>query len=102
MKDINTIEKALVKKADAELVDVVDGFIKSIKELDLRYGFKTSYFDLKDPGNRSTKNYAKGQEITCITLENIRTILFNTLKDNFGQRMLNKKSKELLDKLEIL
>ena len=96
MKDINTIEKALVKKADAELVDVVDGFIKSIKELDLRYGYKGSYFDLKNDYKESP------EKITCITLEALRRILFNMLKEQFSQRMLNKKSKELLDKLEIL
>ena len=97
MKDTNTIEKALVKKGDAELKEVVDGFIKSIKELDLRYGFKTSYFDLKDSGQFNHK-----QQITCVNLNAVEKILFNMLKDNFGQRMLNKKSKELLDKLEIL
>ena len=39
MKDTNAIEKALVKKGDAELKEVVTSFINSIKELDLRYGF---------------------------------------------------------------
>ena len=97
MKDINTIEKALVKKADAELVDAVDGFIKSINELDLRYGYKSSYFDLKDPDRSQQK-----QQITCVTLARVKTILFNMLKEQFSQRMLDKKSKELLDKLEIL
>ena len=96
MKDINTIEKALVRKADVELKELTTSFINSIKELDLRYG-KTMYFDLKDPDHSQQR-----QQITCVTLSRVETILFNMLKDNFGQRMLNKKSKELLDKLEIL
>jgi hypothetical protein len=37
-----------------------------------------------------------------VTLSRVETILFNMLKEQFSQRMLNKKSKELLDKLEIL
>ena len=97
MKDINTIEKALVRKADVELKEVVTSFINSINELNLRYGGKSSYFDLKDPDHSQQR-----QQITCVTLSRVETILFNMLKDNFGQRMLNKKSKELLDKLEIL
>ena len=99
MKDINTIEKALVRKADVELKEVVTSFINSINELNLRYGFKSSYFDLKDP---DSSHHQKGGKITCVNLSAIERILFNMLKDNFGQRMLNKKSKELLDKLEIL
>ena len=98
MKDISTIEKALVKKADVELREVVDGFIKSINELDLRYGYKSSYFDLKDTDHSPNIN----QQITCVTLARVKTILFNMLKEQFSQRMLDKKSKELLDKLEIL
>ena len=99
MKDINTIEKALVKKGDAELKELTTNFINSIKELDLRYGYKSSYFDLKSP---SRQGYQQAEKISCVSLENIKTILFNMLKDQFSQRMLNKKSKELLDKLEIL
>ena len=99
MKDINTIEKALVKKGDVELKEVVTSFINSINELHLRYGYKTSYFDLKDEGSTQVNHK---QQITCVNLSAVERILFNMLKDNFGQRMLNKKSKELLDKLEIL
>ena len=97
MKDINTIEKALVKKADAELKELTTSFINSIKELDLKYGYKSSYFDLKD-----TDSSHHQKQITCVTLARVETILFNMLKEQSSQRMHNKKSKELLDKLEIL
>jgi len=95
MKDTNAIEKALLNKVNAELKEVVSSFIDSVKKLK---GNKSQYFDLKDPS--SYHNHK--QQITCITLSAVETILFNMLKDNFSQNMLNKKSKELLAKLEIL
>lgn len=99
MKDTNAIEKALLSKIDAELKEVVTSFIDSINKLNKEVGYKSSYFDLKDSGSTQVNHK---QEITCVNLSAIERILFNMLKDNFGQRMLNKKSKELLDKLEIL
>ena len=93
MKDTNAIEKALKNKIDVEVENIVRGFINELTKLYDTYG-GTSWYNIVD--NTQEK------EITSLSKERVRTILQRMIKENHGEAMLNKKSKELLAKLEIL
>ena len=93
MKDTNAIEKALEKKIDLEISAIVASFISQLQDLYDTYG-GTSYYDIVCNSQE--------KEITSLTKERVRNILQEMIKENHGEAMLNKKSKELLAKLEIL
>jgi hypothetical protein len=97
MKDTNAIEKALKNKIDFEVENIVRGFINELTKLYNTYG-GTNWYTIV----HSARGYDKEQEITCLTKANVRSILEKMIKENHGEAMLNKKSKELLAKLEIL
>ena len=93
MKDTNAIEKALEKKIDVEIAEVVDVFVRKLKDLYDTYG-GTSWYEIVD--NTQEK------EITSLSKEKVRTILQRMIKENHGEAMLAKKTNQLLAKLEIL
>jgi len=93
MKDTNAIEKALKKKIDLEVSAIVASFISQLQDLYDIYG-GTSYYDIVCNSQE--------KEITSLTKERVRTILQEMIKENHGEAMLAKKTKQLLAKLEIL
>ena len=98
MKDTNAIEKALKNKIDVEVTNIVKGFINELTNLYDTYG-GTSWYKIVSP---SRAGYTKEQKITMITKDNVRSILEKMIKENHGEAMLAKKTKQLLAKLEIL
>ena len=97
MKTTNQIEKALVKKIEIEIAEVVDVFVRKLKDLHDTYG-GTSWYKIV----HYAQGYDNKQEITCLSKEQVRTILEKMIKENHGEGMLKKKTKQLLAKLEIL
>jgi len=93
MKDTNAIERALKKKIDFEVENIVRGFINELTKLYDTYGGTQWYNIVYD---------AQEKEISCLSKEKVRNILERMIKENHEEAMLNKKSKELLAKLEIL
>ena len=93
MKDTNAIEKAQKNKIDFEVENIVRGFINELTKLYDTYGGTQWYNIVYDPQEK---------EISCLSKEKVRSILEKMIKENHGEAMLNKKSKELLAKLEIL
>jgi len=94
MKTTNQIEKALEKKIDVEIAEVVDVFVFQLKELYDTYG-GTKWYKIVD--NTQEK------EITSLSKEKVRTILQRMIKENHGEAMLAKKTNQVLDfKIEIL
>jgi len=91
MQTTNQIEKALEKKINAELMEVVEQFTNACKALGSKYGAHV-FQDLKH----------KDSSITCLRPDEFKNIIFNSLKDKFGNAMLETKSKELIDKLELI
>ena len=91
MQTTNQIEKALEKKINAELMEVVEQFTNACKALGSKYGCHV-FQDLKH----------KDSSITCLRPDEFKNIIFNSLKDKFGNAMLETKSKELIDKLELI
>ena len=96
MKTTNQIEKALEKKIDVEIAEVVDVFVRKLKDLYDTYGNGVSNKLYKIVDNNQEK------EITCLSREKVRTILQRMIKENHGEKMLAKKTNQLLAKLEIL
>ena len=97
MKTTNQIEQALKDKIEIEIAEVVDVFVRKLKDLYDTYG-GTSWYKIV----HKHRGYDKEQQITCLEKENVRTILQEMIKENHGEAMLNKKSNQLLAKLEIL
>ena len=91
METTNQIEKALMKKVDAEITEIVEEFTISCSDLGKKYGCH-SFQDLKHKDN----------SITTLRPEEFKTILFNSLKGKFGNAMLTKKSEELIAKLDLI
>ena len=91
MQTTNQIEKALEKKINAEIMEVVEQFTNACKALGSKYG-ACIFQDLKH----------KDSSITTLRPEEFKNVLFDSLKDKFGNAMLETKSKELIDKLELI
>tara|TARA_B100000927_G_C16452526_1_gene464480 strand:- start:1396 stop:1671 length:276 start_codon:yes stop_codon:yes gene_type:complete len=91
MQTTNQIEKALEKKINAEIMEVVEQFTNACKALGSKYGCHV-FQDLKH----------KDSSITTLRPDEFKNIIFNSLKDKFGNAMLETKSKELIDKLELI
>tara|TARA_R100001460_G_scaffold44162_1_gene80770 strand:- start:44 stop:319 length:276 start_codon:yes stop_codon:yes gene_type:complete len=91
MQTTNQIEKALEKKINAEIMEVVEQFTNACKALGSKYGCHV-FQDLKH----------KDSSITTLRPDEFKNIIFNSLKDKFGNAMLETKSRELIDKLELI
>jgi len=98
MKDINAIEKAINRKIEIEIGRIVDKFLHDI-QIELRDKYNAvSFYDI----TRDSGEEAREKRIFVQGMHQLRNILVRMLRQGHGEAMLNKKSKELLDKLEIL
>ena len=96
MKDTNAIEKAINRKIEVEIEVIVDKFLHDIQiKLRDKYNAVSFYDIIKDNSQDSTKILVHG-------MLQLKNILVRMLRQGHGEAMLSKKSKELLDKLEIL
>jgi len=95
MKDTNQVQQALEVKAKKELQKVVDEFMISMNRLNSTYRQPNSY-DMSESGNTETKVF---YSVSANRLENI---LHRMLVDAYLEPMVNKKTKELLNKLELI
>ena len=95
MKDTNQVQKALESKAKKELQRHVDEFIISLNELNREYRQPTSY--------RMTENRSENAKIfEYIRPGCVETILKDMLVHAYLEPMVNKKTQELLNKLELI
>ena len=95
MKDTNAIEKALNKKVSNELRDIVDKFTDDIKKISNKYG-GSMFYDFKQ------SSYNEGVKFTVDGISKVNGVLHRMLMDNYGEHMLNYKSKELINKLDLI
>ena len=95
MNSTNAIEKALQQKISAECREIVDKFIADLEKLSNKYG-GTMFYDFKK--NNSEDNYVFMVQGT----HGVTEVLHRMLLDNHGNYMLKYKSKELLNKLELI
>tara|TARA_Y100000004_G_scaffold124175_1_gene139644 strand:- start:155 stop:442 length:288 start_codon:yes stop_codon:yes gene_type:complete len=95
MKDTNAIEKALNEKVSRELRDIVDRFTDDIKKISDKYGGKI-FYDFKE------SSYNEGKHFSVDGVAKVNGVLHRMLMDNHGEKMLNHKSKELINKLDLI
>jgi hypothetical protein len=92
----NAIEKALKQKISAECREIVDKFIVDLKKLSDKYG-GCSFYDFKKP-----KNSDGSYDFMVTGTHGVTEVLHRMILDNHGNGMLKYKSKELLNKLELI
>jgi len=95
MKDTNQVQKALESKAKKELQRVVDSFVIELNQLNSTYRAPHSYV-MKESRSIGAK------EFSYIRPGAIDTILKDMLVDAYLEPMVNKKTQELLNKLELI
>ena len=93
MKDLNQVQKALQDKARIELIRIVNSFIEKIDEIQLNYNGNSFYY-LKDI--RNTEKY-----LMCDDRE-FRQVLINSLVEKYSEHIVETKTRELLNKLELI
>jgi hypothetical protein len=95
VKDTNAIEKALQVKVNEECREIVDKFITDLEKLSNKYG-GTMFYDFKK--NNSEDDYVFMVQGT----HGVTEVLHRMVLDNHGNYMLKYKTKELLNKLELI
>jgi len=95
MKDINQVQEALESKAKKELQGVVDGFLQQLDILNKTYRQPCSY-TMRENRDNDAKIF------TYVRPGCLEVILHDMLKDAYLDAMVNKKTQELLNKLELI
>ena len=97
MNSTNAIEKALQQKVSAECREIVDKFISDLIKLQKKYG-GYNFYDFKKNNNKDNGSY----EFMVTGTHGVTEVLHRMILDNHGSNMLKYKSKELLNKLELI
>lgn len=95
MNSTNAIEKALQQKISAECREIVDKFIVDLNKLSNKYGGTMFYDFAKDRGKDAPQFHVQGAH-------GVTEVLHRMVLTNHGGHMLKYKSKELLNKLELI
>jgi len=95
VKDTNAIEKALKERINAECREIVNDFISDLEKLSNKYG-GTMFYDFKKD------NSSDAREFMVQGTHGVTEVLHRMILDNHGSSMLKYKSKELLNKLDII
>ena len=93
MKELSQLEKQLEQRSIKELEEIIDTFLNSVAKIRSKYGGSNYYSYVNDNDGRGT---------SCIEPFTIKSHLLYMLKDCHLNSMLRYKSKELLDKLDLL
>lgn len=97
MKDLNQVQNAIEEKAKNELTEIVNSFIQDLDLLQNKYN-GGSFFDIIQPNPFRAKEFKK---IMCDKNE-FKRILINTLIGKHLEYIVEYKTKELLNKLELI
>ena len=96
MKDTNAIEKALKKKIELEIKEVVADIVTKIDAKFRKKYNAVSFYDFHKPGNA---DYSGNFHVQA---HELGKVLCNMLEKGHGEAMLSRKTRELLNKLEIM
>ena len=99
MKDTNAIEKALKKKIELEIKEVVTEIVTKINAKFRQKYNAVSFYDFHKPGPHGGEDYSGNFHIQA---HELTKVLCNMLEKGHGEAMLSRKTRELLNKLEIL
>ena len=95
MKTTNAIEKALKGKINAEVSVIVENFIAELNKLSNKYGGTMFYDFKKDKSSDAREFMVQGTN-------GVKEVLHRMILENHGDAMLRQKSKELINKLELI
>ena len=95
MKTTNAIEKALQGKINEEVSEIVENFIADLNKLSDRYG-GSSFYDFKE------SNASDARTFMVSGTTKVKGVLHRMILDNHGDAMLRQKSKELINKLDLI
>jgi len=95
MTSTNAIEKALQQKISVECREIVNKFIADLDKLSNKYG-GTMFYDFKKD------NSSDGYEFMVQGTHGVTEVLHRMVLDNHGNYMLKYKSKELINKLDLI
>ncbi len=95
MNSTNAIEKALKERVSAECRAIVDDFVSDLIKIQKKYG-GCNFYDFKKNGSSDTI------EFMVTGTHGVTEVLHRMLLDNHGPAMLKYKSKELLNKLDLV
>ena len=95
MKDTNAIEQALKKKIELEIKEVVAEIVTTIDQKFRRKYNAVSFYDFHKPSDDENRNFH-------VQAHELGKVLCNMLEKGHGEAMLSRKTRELLNKLEII
>jgi methionyl-tRNA synthetase len=94
MKDTNAIENAIIERSKQEIAMIVGNFITDVNtKLRNKYN-ACSFYYVKHPNSELKQMFSGDHELM--------KALCATLEEGHMKAMVNKKSKELLNKLELI
>ena len=95
MKTTNAIEKALQGKINEEVSVIVENFIADLNKLSDKYG-GSSFYDFTE------SNASDARTFMVSGTTKVKNVLHRMILDNHGDAMLRQKSKELINKLDLV
>ena len=95
MKTTNAIEKALQGKINEEVSVIVESFIADLNKLSDKYG-GSSFYDFTE------SNASDARTFMVSGTTKVKNVLHRMVLDNHGDAMLRQKSKELINKLDLI
>lgn len=96
MKDTNAIEKAIIERSKQEIAMIVGNFITDVNtQLRNKYN-SCSFYNIKHPNSDDDRRLQVAGDYELMK------VLCNTLEEGHMKTMVNKKSKELLNKLDLI
>ena len=95
MKTTNAIEKALQGKINEEVSVIVENFIADLNKLSDKYG-GSSFYDFTE------SNASDARTFMVSGTTKVNSVLHRMILDNHGDAMLRQKSKELINKLDLV
>ena len=96
MSNLNQIEEQIKKKSKQELTTLVENFIREVKKFEDKYGGGGWYNLGAEITHHS--NYSASH----MDSHRFKTAMMKCMEEKFVERMVKVKSKELLDKLELI
>jgi neutral trehalase len=92
MKDLNQVQKALEAKANNEVIQIVKNFIKEVDQMNDKYnGFRMFYLRSLDENKRM-----------FVDIDDFQKIITDALIERHKESIVEYKTKELLNKLELI
>lgn len=91
MKDLNQVQNALEEKAKNEVRQIVENFIKEVNQMNDKYNGTRMFYLGTDENKRM-----------FVDIHNFEKIITNSLIERHSEQIVRYKTKELLNKLELI